>query len=126
MGAVASVEDPHVTIDAIGDPRVVEEALALLRPRGRHVQVGLLPGEQPAVPMGRVLSRELQVLGSHGMAAHEYPAMLSLVTAGRLRPDLLVARTVSLDEAGRALAELGQGAGMTIVEPFGPVERPRV
>jgi D-arabinose 1-dehydrogenase-like Zn-dependent alcohol dehydrogenase len=123
MGAVPSVEDPHVTIDAIGDPRVVEEALRLLRPRGRHVQIGLLPGEQPVLPMGRVLSQELQVLGSHGMAAHDYPAMLSLVTAGRLRPDLLVARTVSLDDAGTALAEVGRTAGITIVEPFGPAER---
>ena len=123
MGAVASVTDPHVTIDAIGDPRVVEEALTLLRPRGRHVQIGLLPGEQPVLPMGRVLSQELQVLGSHGMAAHEYPSMLSLVTAGRLRPDLLVARTVGLDGAGQALAEVGRAPGMTIVEPFGPAER---
>jgi alcohol dehydrogenase len=116
FGAVEEVVDPHVTIDAIGDPRVVEAALAQLRPRGRHVQVGLLPGEQPRVPMGRVLARELQVLGSHGMAAHEYPQLLSLVTSGALRPDLLVARTVPLDEAGAALVEVGRTPGMTVVE----------
>lgn len=123
MGAVDAVESPHVTIDAIGDPRVVEQAVGLLRPRGRHVQVGLLPGEQPAIPMGRVLALELQVLGSHGMAAHEYPPMLSLVASGALRPDLLVARTVGLEEAGRALSEVGREPGMTIVEPQGPPAR---
>jgi alcohol dehydrogenase len=115
MGAVAAVDDPHVTIDAIGDARVVEQALGLLRPRGRHVQIGLLPDAQPVVP-SRLVSHELQVLGSHGMAAHEYPAMLSLVADGRLRPDLLVSRTVSLEEAGDALANVGQTAGMTVVE----------
>ncbi|MFN2539509.1 MAG: alcohol dehydrogenase catalytic domain-containing protein [Mycobacteriales bacterium] len=116
MGAVTSVSDPHVTVDAIGDPRVVERALALLRPRGRHLQIGLLPGEQPRVPMARVLARELQVLGSHGMAAHEYPAMLSLVASGALRPELLVSRTVGLEEAGQALVDVGRTAGITVVE----------
>ena len=123
MGALASVADPHVTVDAIGDPRVVEQALALLRPRGRHVQIGLLAGEQPAIPMGRVLTQELQVLGSHGMAAREYPDMLSLVSAGTLRPDLLVARTVGLDGAAQALIECGTAAGITVVEPFAAATR---
>ena len=116
MGAVPALADPHVTVDAIGDPRVVERALAILRPRGRHVQIGLLPGEQPAVPMARVLSQELQVLGSHGMAAHEYPAMLSLVASGALRPDLLVSQTVGLEDAGKALVDVGRAAGITVVE----------
>ena len=117
FGAVPSVADPHVTVDAIGDPGVVEEALRLLRPRGRHVQVGLLPGEHPRLDLGRVLARELQVLGSHGMAAHEYPLMLALVSAGSLRPDLLVSQHVGLEGAGRALAEVGRTPGITVVEP---------
>nr|WP_243731142.1 hypothetical protein [Modestobacter roseus] len=59
-----------------------------LRPRGRHVQVGLLPPAtgRPEIPMELVIARELAVLGSHGMAAGDYPAMLSLISAGRLRP----------------------------------------
>ena len=46
------------------------------------------------------------------------PAMLDLVAAGRLRPDLLVTREVSLDEAGAALAEVGQVPGITVVTSF--------
>ena len=118
MGATADVEpgDAHVTVDAIGDPRVVETCLSFLRPRGRHVQVGLLPDEQPELPMGRLLAQELQVLGSHGMAAHEYPAMLAMVASGQLRPDLLVSRTVPLEAAGAALVEVGRTPGITVVE----------
>ncbi len=116
FGAIVHVDDPHVTVDAIGSVDAVEAALQLLRPRGRHVQIGLLPGAQPAVPMGRVLSRELQVLGSHGMAAHEYPAMLDLVAAGALRPDLLIGRTIGLDDAGQALVDVGTTPGITVVD----------
>jgi alcohol dehydrogenase len=118
FGATATVPrgDAHVTVDAVGDPDVVAAAVGWLRPRGRHVQVGLLPGTPPTVDLARVLARELQLLGSHGMAAQDYPAMLALVASGSLRPDLLVGRTVGLAQAGQALAEIGRTAGITVVE----------
>jgi alcohol dehydrogenase len=93
-----------------------------LRKRGRHVQVGLLPSSlgEPSVPMSRVIFHELEILGSHGMAAHRYPEMLALVESGRLRPDLLVTRHVGLDEAGPALMAMdsvSRGPGVTVVLP---------
>jgi alcohol dehydrogenase len=85
------------------------------------VQVGLLPASLgwPAVPMHLVVAHELEVLGSHGMAARSYPAMLGLVVAGRLRPGDLVTATVGLEEGGRVLAGL-DGApttGVTVALP---------
>ena len=86
------------------------------------MQVGLLPGASghPQVPMERVIGYELDLLGSHGMAAADYPPMLDLVARGALRPDLLVRRTISLDDAPAALADLDQPAGpagMTVIVP---------
>ena len=91
-----------------------------LRRRGRHVQVGLLLGDAstPPLPMDRVVAQELEVYGSHGMAAHEYPAMLAMIEDGRLRPDQLVGQVIGLDQAGEALAAMDHppaGAGMTVV-----------
>jgi D-arabinose 1-dehydrogenase-like Zn-dependent alcohol dehydrogenase len=105
----------HVSIDALGSVQTCLDSIACLRPRGRHVQVGLLPVEQPDIPMGRLLSKELQVLGSHGMAAHAYPELLELVVSGRLRPERLVTREISLDEAGDALANVGREPGITVI-----------
>lgn len=113
---------PHVSLDAIGDDIACRTSIASLRPRGRHVQVGLLPPGTAVdpVPMHTVISRELEVLGSHGLAAHDYPELLALVTSGRLRPDLLVARTITLDEVPEAFGLIGtpdQPAGMTLIHP---------
>jgi D-arabinose 1-dehydrogenase-like Zn-dependent alcohol dehydrogenase len=111
----------HVSIDALGSATTCVNSVNSLRKRGRHVQVGLLPPqlEAPAIPMWRVIGSELQLLGSHGMAAHDYPSMLGAVSAGRLRPDLLVTRTIALAAAGAALAEMDQqkGPGVTVVVP---------
>jgi D-arabinose 1-dehydrogenase-like Zn-dependent alcohol dehydrogenase len=62
----------HVSLDAIGNEAACAGSIAGLRKRGRHVQVGLLP-QPPRVPMDVVVARELELLGSHGMAAHAYP-----------------------------------------------------
>jgi D-arabinose 1-dehydrogenase-like Zn-dependent alcohol dehydrogenase len=108
----------HLSLDAIGNEAACAASVAALRKRGRHVQVGLLP-EPPRVPMHLVIGRELELLGSHGMAAHAYPEMLALVEAGRLRPDRLVTARIGLDEAPRALAAMGDGSpvGITVIRP---------
>ncbi|MFI9616358.1 zinc-dependent alcohol dehydrogenase family protein [Streptomyces sp. NPDC052023] len=112
----------HLSLDALGSPATCAASVNGLRRRGRHVQVGLLPsptGTTP-VPLARAIALELELLGSHGMAAHGYPPMLESVRAGTLRPDLLVTATIPLDEAPPALAALGgaPGAGVTVVEPW--------
>jgi threonine dehydrogenase-like Zn-dependent dehydrogenase len=112
----------HLSLDALGSPATCAASVAGLRRRGRHVQVGLLPsadGTTP-VPMARAIALELEILGSHGMAAHTYPAMLEAVRAGALRPDLLVTSTITLDAVPAALAAMGTapGAGVTVVEPW--------
>src|SRR4051812_24251941 len=109
----------HASLDAIGSEAACAASIAGLRKRGRHVQVGLLP-EPPRVPMDLVIARELEVLGSHGMAAHAYPDMLALVAAGRLRPDRLVTSRIGLEEAPRALVAMSDAspAGITVIRPL--------
>ncbi|WP_369130533.1 zinc-binding dehydrogenase [Modestobacter roseus] len=111
----------HLSLDALGSVGTCTNSIRSLRPRGRHVQVGLLPPAtgRPEIPMELVIARELAVLGSHGMAAGDYPAMLSLISAGRLRPDLLVTRELGLDDAGAALAAVGRAPGIAVVRPCG-------
>jgi alcohol dehydrogenase len=110
----------HVSLDALGAAVTCANSVRSLRPRGRHVQVGLLPPAQgrPEVPMERVIALELRLLGSHGMAAHGYPEMLGLIAAGRLDPRRLVTRELGLDDAGDALAEVGRRPGIAVVTSF--------
>jgi D-arabinose 1-dehydrogenase-like Zn-dependent alcohol dehydrogenase len=110
----------HVSLDAVGSTDTAVASVCSLRPRGRHVQVGLLLGEHaaPPLPMGVVVARELSIHGSHGMAARDYPAMLDLVARGAVRPDLLVGSVIGLGDAGAALAAMSRPAmtaGLTVV-----------
>lgn len=107
----------HVAVDAVGSAETAVAGVRSLRRRGRHVQIGLLAGGLPVLPIDRVIAWELDVLGSHGMAAADYPGMLALVSSGDLRPDTLVGRTVGLAEAARLLPLTEPAAGITVLDP---------
>ncbi|MCX4585110.1 zinc-dependent alcohol dehydrogenase family protein [Streptomyces sp. NBC_01481] len=106
----------HLSLDALGAPVTCVNSVQSLRRQGRHVQIGLLP-QGVHLPMDRVVPLELEILGTHGMAAHAYPEMMAMVASGSLRPGLLVTRTIGLAEAPGALAALGAGTGVTVIAP---------
>ena len=112
----------HVSVDALGHPTTLSNSILCLRRRGRHVQVGLLLADQsrPPVPMDRVIGWELEIKGSHGMQAHRYGAMFSMIETGKLKPELMIGRTLSLDEAPEALMAMDRfdGVGIGVITRF--------
>jgi alcohol dehydrogenase len=111
----------HVAVDALGSEATAGASVLSLARGGRHLQLGLLltPSGLTAMPMARVIAWELDLLGSHGMAAVDYPEMLALVASGVLNPSLLVKREVNLEVGAQALADLNnqQQGGITIIKP---------
>ncbi|HFE66535.1 MAG TPA: alcohol dehydrogenase [Chloroflexi bacterium] len=112
----------HVSIDALGSRETCANSIRSLRKRGRHIQVGLLAGPEadPPIPMSLVIGRELEILGSHGMQAHEYGRLLDMISAGTLRPRQLIRQTVSLSEAADFLPRMNQfnHVGVTVIDRF--------
>ncbi|MBB3052524.1 alcohol dehydrogenase [Prauserella isguenensis] len=111
----------HVSLDAFGSADTCISSVRGLRRRGRHVQVGLLFGEgaTPPIPMDVVTAQELEIYGSHGMPARDYPQLLGMLADGGLRPEELIGETIGLAEAPAALAAMDAptaGTGMTVVD----------
>lgn len=109
----------HVSLDALGSAATARTGIQALRPRGRHVQVGLLLGEDsdPPLPMGRVIAQELQIRGSHGLAAAEYAVMLAEIAEGRLDLGRTVGQVIDFEDLPEAMAAMGAPpavAGMTV------------
>ncbi len=111
-----------LSIDALGSLETAANSIRCLRKRGRHVQAGLLVGvdARPRLPMELVIARELEIYGSHGLAAADYGPLLSLAASGKLDPRRLISRRLSLAEAPAALAEMGDFArpGVSVITEF--------
>ncbi len=112
----------HVSIDALGHPVTMTNSILCLRPRGKHIQVGLMLGDHasPAVPMPKIVGQEIELLGSHGMQAHRYDAMLDMIENGKLDPARLVGEKISLEDAPKALIGMDKftSIGATVITRF--------
>lgn len=112
----------HVSLDALGHPQTCFNSILSLRKRGKHIQVGLMLGDQssPQVPMNKVIAEELEILGSHGMQAHRYDAMMAMIQSGKLKPELLVGQTISLAQSIEVLMSMDkfEGVGTTVITEF--------
>jgi alcohol dehydrogenase len=93
-----------------------------LRKRGKHVQVGLMLADHchPVVPMDKIIANELEIIGSHGMQAYKYWALLEMIQAGKLQPEKLIQKTISLDESLEKLTEMDSfgSIGVTVINEF--------
>jgi len=67
--------------------------------------------------MDIVVANELEIVGSHGMQAHRYDAMLAMIVAGTLSPRKHIGRTIDLEQSINALTTLDGSAepGVTVV-----------
>jgi alcohol dehydrogenase len=69
----------------------------------------------PQVPMEKVISRELEILGSHGMQAHKYHEMIE---KGKLNPSKLIGKTITIEESLKELTDMNNfsGVGVAVID----------
>ena len=112
----------HISIDALGSVKTCTDSILCLRKRGRHIQIGLMVGDDylPRLPMDRVIAKELEIYGSHGMQANKYGVMLNMISSGKLNPGLLVGKKIPLDEAPKELGLMNNysAVGITVIDRF--------
>ena len=110
-----------ISVDALGSQKTAEASVKSLKRLGKHIQLGLLLTEDGLTPMAmaRVIGWELELIGSHGMAAVDYPQMLQMIADKKLNPTHFIKRTISLDEAPEALKNMNNSIqdGITIIKP---------
>ena len=112
----------HVSVDALGSKVTCFNSIANLRKRGKHIQVGLMAGDDylPQIPMHLVVANELEIIGSHGMQAHCYPEMMDMIKTGLLEPEKLIGNLISLEESAALLPKMNefQGIGVKVINKF--------
>jgi alcohol dehydrogenase len=112
----------HVSIDALGSQETCFNSIACLRKRGKHVQVGLTTADHkhPKIPMDKVVAHEIEILGSHGMQAFRYNAVFEMIKSGKVQPQLMLGKTISLNEAPEALMKMDEfgNLGVTVINKF--------
>ncbi len=117
-----TVRGAHLSIDALGSQETCFNSISCLRKRGKHIQVGLTTADHkhPKIPMDKVVAHEIEILGSHGMQAFRYDAVFEMIKAGKVHPELMLGKTISLEEAPEALVNMNkfENLGVTVITKF--------
>ncbi len=103
-----------VAFEAVGKAAAQETALNCLRAGGRLVLVGYSP-DTMSLNAGRVMFRELEVIGSLGCRPVDYPRAIELVRQGKIKLTEMVTHRFPLERIGEALDTLRGGEAIRIV-----------
>jgi D-arabinose 1-dehydrogenase-like Zn-dependent alcohol dehydrogenase len=112
-----------VSVDALGITATCVDGILSLTKGGRHLQLGITTKAEAGyikVPMDLLVYNELQIVGSLGMAAHRFDAMLPMVVDGKLTPGKMVSREISLSEVEGVFESMSRSAntGTFVVTQF--------
>ena len=100
-----------VAFEAIGNPKTIRVAFSLLRRGGRLCVIGY-SADEVTLSAAKLMYFELEVVGSLGCGAGEYPEIIGLVEAGRLRLDIIVSGCIPLDDINDGFDRLRRGEGV--------------
>ena len=100
-------------IVAVGSTKAMEQGVRILAPQGVEVVIGLTGVDETfAVNPMQLIQGERRILGSNygsSNPAVEFPRMVELAMAGRLRVGDLITRRYDLDQADEAFRALAAG-----------------
>lgn len=97
-----------VAVEAVGAPRTIALAFDTIRRGGRLVLVGYsaTPAELNAA---KTMFFEMEIVGSLGCRPVDYPRLIAMVQAGKLRTAPLISHRLALEEINDGLDLLRQG-----------------
>jgi threonine dehydrogenase-like Zn-dependent dehydrogenase len=103
-----------IGFEAIGNPAVQAQAFNSLRTGGRLVLVGYA-SKPMTLNSGRLMYREMEIVGSLGCRTVDYPRVIELARQGSIKVKELVTARFSLDDINAGLDALRQGEGIRSV-----------
>ncbi len=104
-------------IDFVGDPRMENLALNILKVAGRFVAVGYNPEKPFQVNSMLLVSKELEIYGSRACGRDDVKQVIDLVTSSKIKP--FIGEIHPLVEANLVLDKLGRGdiVGRSVLIP---------
>ncbi|NOG53708.1 MAG: alcohol dehydrogenase catalytic domain-containing protein [Planctomycetes bacterium] len=106
-----------IAIEVIGNPRTIEEAFESVRIGGRLCVVGYTH-EAISIVAGKIMFKELEVVGSLGCRPVDYIPLIRMVEQGRIDVKRMVTHRFSLDDIDKAFEVMKQGTSLrSIIVP---------
>ncbi|MHA2028568.1 MAG: alcohol dehydrogenase catalytic domain-containing protein [Candidatus Kariarchaeaceae archaeon] len=104
-----------VAFEVIGNPVTQQMAFDLLGPGGQLIVVGYSFKKWDGFFSGKVMFRELELIGSLGCPPRSFPRILQLIQAGKIKIDPLVTHRFKIEQINEAFDQLRKGDGIRVL-----------
>ncbi|MHC4062920.1 MAG: zinc-binding dehydrogenase [Planctomycetota bacterium] len=106
-----------IAMEIIGNPRTIEQAFESVRVGGRLCVVGYTQ-EKISIVAGKIMFKEIEVVGSLGCRPVDYIPLIRMVEQGQVNLISQVTHRFGLDELGKAFEVMKEGVSLrSIVVP---------
>ena len=106
-----------IAMEVIGNPRTIEQAFECVRVGGRLCVVGYTH-EAISIVAGKIMFKELEIVGSLGCRPVDYLPLIRMVEAGKIDVKRQVTHRFPLEEIGKAFEVMKEGLSLrSIVVP---------
>ena len=106
-----------IAMEVIGNPKTIEEAFECVRIGGRLVIVGYTH-EAISVVAGKIMFKELEVVGSLGCRPTDYVPLIRMVAGGQVNLTKQITHRFELKDLAKAFEVMKEGAALrSIVVP---------
>ena len=103
---------PNIVVEAVGP--LLPQAIKLVRARGTVLQFGHDETIEPAVPVGVMLKKEVQILGAF-IGRYSFGRAAKVMESGQLPLDRIVSHRLPLSKVHEGIELLRQGQGLKII-----------
>lgn len=104
-----------VAICAIGDPGLANDAIRMVRPRGRvSLFAGFTKGVQAELDVNAIHYSELMVTGAFGLTRLQYHKALHLIASGKIDAASLLSHQFPLADFSEAIATAEKGSAIKV------------
>jgi len=103
-----------IALEVIGNPRTIEEAFECVRTGGRLVVVGYTH-ENISIAAGKIMFREIEVLGSLGCRPVDYVPLIRMVEQGKIDLVRQVTHRFPLEQIAKAFEVMKEGTSLRSV-----------
>lgn len=112
-----------VSVDALGIADTCVNGILSLAKSGRHLQIGITTKNEAGyirLPVDVMVYKELQMIGSLGMAPHRFASMMPLIAQGKLTPEAMVSSEIALSEVEAVFEKMtnSSNTGTYVVTQF--------
>lgn len=98
-----------------GSVTALNRGLEIIKKKGKAIQMGVFPNQKEEIATDLILHKEIVYMGSRSQKPSSWEKSMELLASGKVVPEMIVTKTVSLDDWREGFETAMRGEGVKVV-----------